>query len=242
MLTRRQASELGLADDVILVPKTAPSATRRLILDPASGKLLQLPSSLVGALAGVLHEPTLRRAFGPAALEPFRAARPYPAASTLGGDDDESVDSFISRRFGPALAADLVSAFVRGVYGADSRSLSAFAAFPSLVRAEKEHGGVVRAALARSMRIRGLSEEADAHEAALERQARASLDGRIARDLPVSSVWNVRGGLERLVRALHARLQDQGVEIRTACDVQRVERRATGGWQVRRAHAHIDIA
>ena len=61
------------------------------------------------------------------------------------GDDDgdESVDSFLSRRFGDAFARTLGSALVHGIYAADSRRLSVRAAFPSLCESETRGNGSV---------------------------------------------------------------------------------------------------
>jgi oxygen-dependent protoporphyrinogen oxidase len=58
-------------------------------------------------------------------------------------DGDESVDSFLSRRFGDAFARTLGSALVHGIYAADSRRLSVRAAFPSLCESEARGNGSV---------------------------------------------------------------------------------------------------
>jgi oxygen-dependent protoporphyrinogen oxidase len=60
-----------------------------------------------------------------------------------GEDDDESVDSFFSRRFGDAFARTLGSALVHGIYAADSRVLSLRAAFPQLRASEARGNGSV---------------------------------------------------------------------------------------------------
>jgi oxygen-dependent protoporphyrinogen oxidase len=58
-------------------------------------------------------------------------------------DDDESVDSFFSRRFGEAFARTLGSALIHGIYAADSRQLSLLAAFPQLRASETRGNGSV---------------------------------------------------------------------------------------------------
>ena len=66
-------------------------------------------------------------------------------AVPAGGDPDESLQSFFSRRFGGEvgrLAAWLAAA---GVHAGDPEALSASAAFPQLVAAERSHGSVLRA-------------------------------------------------------------------------------------------------
>src|SRR6185437_4646091 len=70
------------------------------------------------------------------------------------GIDDESVDSFLSRRFGPKFARIFGSALVHGIYAADSRLLSVRAAFPSIWDAHIRGGGsVARSMLNRSAAI-----------------------------------------------------------------------------------------
>jgi oxygen-dependent protoporphyrinogen oxidase len=58
-------------------------------------------------------------------------------------DDDESVDSFFTRRFGEAFARTLGSALIHGIYAADSRKLSLLATFPQLRTSETRGNGSV---------------------------------------------------------------------------------------------------
>lgn len=61
---------------------------------------------------------------------------------------DESVHSFVSRRFGDTFELIFGSALVHGIYAADSRQLSVKAAFPYLWHAEKRgRGSVIRGLL-----------------------------------------------------------------------------------------------
>lgn len=59
------------------------------------------------------------------------------------GIEDESVDSFLSRRFGSEFARTFGSALVHGIYAADSRTLSVRAAFPTIWEAHLRGGGSV---------------------------------------------------------------------------------------------------
>jgi protoporphyrinogen/coproporphyrinogen III oxidase len=58
-------------------------------------------------------------------------------------DDDESVDSFFSRRFGDAFARTLGSSLIHGIYATDSRQLSLLATFPQLRTSEMRGNGSV---------------------------------------------------------------------------------------------------
>ena len=65
------------------------------------------------------------------------------------GGDDESVFDFAARRIGGEAASTLIDAMVRGIFAGDARQLSVASAFPKMVRMEAEHGGLIRAMLAR---------------------------------------------------------------------------------------------
>jgi len=107
---------------------------------PETQGLLQIPSSPLGLLTSVLspkssssHSPLGKVLLSAVAREPFRG---WNRPSEI---EDESVDSFLTRRFGSEFARIFGSALVHGIYAADSRELSVRAAFPSFWEAE-EHG------------------------------------------------------------------------------------------------------
>ena len=62
-------------------------------------------------------------------------------------DSDESVASFIRRKFSPTLLDRLVGPFVSGIYAGDPEKLSLRAAFPILYEAEQTSGSVLRGLL-----------------------------------------------------------------------------------------------
>ena len=59
-------------------------------------------------------------------------------------DTDESVASFIRRKFSAELLNKLVAPFVSGIYAGDPEKLSLRAAFPQLYEAERTAGSVIR--------------------------------------------------------------------------------------------------
>jgi oxygen-dependent protoporphyrinogen oxidase len=65
-----------------------------------------------------------------------------------GGDPRETVRGFFARRLGAEVADHLAAPFVSGIWAGDAGSLAAAAAFPQLVRWEREHGSLLRGALA----------------------------------------------------------------------------------------------
>lgn len=59
------------------------------------------------------------------------------------GDDDESVASFIRRRFGDEVFRRLGEPMVAGIYGGDAETLSARTVLPRFLKLEREYGGVI---------------------------------------------------------------------------------------------------
>lgn len=124
------------------------------------------------------------------ALEPFARRRL---------EVDETIHAFATRRIGREAADVLVDSMVSGVFGGDAHALSLRACFPKMWQLEADHGGLVRAWLAR-------------------RQAHPRRSGE-AIGAPVGRLTSLRGGSEELVKALAARL---GTIVRTGVAVRSV--------------------
>ena len=109
---------------------------------PGTYGLVQIPSSVFPVFTSPLRKLILSGVLG----EAFRRAnRPENIK-------DESLDAFMTRRFGESFARTFGSALVHGIYAADSRKLSVRAAFPSLWTAEERGwGSVVRGMLMPSL-------------------------------------------------------------------------------------------
>jgi len=74
------------------------------------------------------------------ALEPFIAARTI--------DQDESLDSFVTRRLGREVLDRVAQALAGGIYTADPKRLSMTATMPRFVEMERRHGSVIKGMLA----------------------------------------------------------------------------------------------
>jgi oxygen-dependent protoporphyrinogen oxidase len=109
---------------------SADSKTRRLWVD---GQLVELPSTLRGALANPLTRSL-----------PFSVLRDVLGASPPPPPHDETVHEFASRKFGAQVADVLVNGFIAGVYAGDSRKLSSAAVFRDLVARERVTGSALR--------------------------------------------------------------------------------------------------
>jgi oxygen-dependent protoporphyrinogen oxidase len=126
-------TEAGLAGEKIVA---AAGAKRRYLykdgrlhaLPGGPGSFLLAPLFPLGAKLRLLREPWIPRRTG---------------------DAEESVADFVRRRLGQAFLDDLVGPFVSGVYAGDPERLSVRWAVPKIVALEREHGSLIRGAMAR---------------------------------------------------------------------------------------------
>jgi oxygen-dependent protoporphyrinogen oxidase len=123
--------ELGLDDKLLRANSRAP----RYVLH--RGRLRAVPLGPPALLATrLVSTRTKLRLLG----EMLRRTRPP--------DEDESVATFVRRKFGDEILERIVAPMVSGIYAGDPERLSVSAAFPSLRRYELERGSVLRGALA----------------------------------------------------------------------------------------------
>jgi protoporphyrinogen/coproporphyrinogen III oxidase len=100
------------------------------------GRLHKIPMSPQALIVNSLLSPGTR---WKVASEPFKHTKPP--------SEEESVASFVRRKFGHEILEYLVSPFVSGVYAGDPEKLSLRAAFPTLEEWEREYGSVLRGAM-----------------------------------------------------------------------------------------------
>jgi oxygen-dependent protoporphyrinogen oxidase len=185
--TLELARDLGLGGE--LVAASEGSRQNRFVYH--AGRIERLP----GSPLGLLTSPLLSAAGKVSLLrEPFRRKQLRPG---------ESVAAFARRRFGREAASAFLDPLVTGIHAADPESLEVAAAFPRLVRFERDHGSVVRGFL-------------------------KSLKQRKADGAGPQRMWSFRGGLQVLIDALRERVADSLI---CGVTVKRVVRTA-GGWRV----------
>ena len=119
------------------------------------------------------------------------------------GEEDESLESFVTRRLGREFYRRLVEPMASGIFGADPATLSLVATMPHLRVAEQQHGSLTRLVMAERRRAR-------------EREV----------PRPGPAVTAPAGGLGELVDALVAALD--GVDVRTSTQVLGVDRPGAG--------------
>ena len=117
-----------------------------------------------------------------------------------GGHDDESIASFLRRRFGQEAVDRLGEPLLAGIHAGDPERLSILATFPRLRELERTHGSLVRA-----------TRRGPKHRAG---------------EAPPAAFYSLRCGLAELVAALVERLEP--ASLRTRAAVVAVERRDHG--------------
>jgi protoporphyrinogen oxidase len=183
------AHRLGLDAEI----ETAGVAARQAFIVSA-GKLHPIPEGILtfspAAIARVGLSPLLSLAGkARAALE---SGVPQRAAG-----DDESVHSFISRRFGPEVSSKLVEPLLTGLYGASASDLSMEALLPRLRDLERSHGSVTVGMARRSAPPANGGPPAVTFRRGMEAlpaALAANLGGSIRTQAPVRTVWRERSG------------------------------------------------
>lgn len=140
-------------------------------------------------------------------LLPGGISEPFRSANRPEGVDDESLHSFLTRRFGAKIARIFGSALVHGIYAADSRLLSVRAAFPTLWEAEERGGGSV---------IKGMMKN--------RQQSLDNYDiGDVKELMQDISVYSFKDGMETLTRALLNKLSEMpNVILKTEADIAQI--------------------
>jgi len=141
-------------------------------------------------------------------------------------DDDESLASFVRRRFGQQALERLVQPLVGGIYTADPELLSLKATMPRFLEMEQSHGSVIRATLAQQKIDRSRNSRRGGNDESSGSGARYGLFATAA------------GGLSDLVTAIEQTLQKSGrVTVHLGTDVTSVERTSECQQQTSRGTA-----
>ncbi len=175
---------VALCEEIGLRERLVPTKPPRLAFIQRGGRLHPLPASSVLGI--------------PTRLGPFLRTRLFTWAGKMrmGAEvfvprrqdqSDESIGSFMRRRFGDEATMYLAEPLLAGIHAGDVDRLSIRALFPRFVEAERTHGSLLR-----TFRR--------------ERRATVSVNGAF-RSLP--------GGLSEMVRALVARLPQDSVRLNT---------------------------
>jgi len=166
--------------------------TERVLADPKAPRYVLID----GALRSVPMNPAILASSFFSGGTRFAIVRDILATSR-GPEPDESVASFVRRKFSSTLLDRLVGPFVSGIYAGDPEKLSLRAAFPMLYEAEQVSGSIIRG----TFRV-------------LKKRKAKSENNTGPREKPVLQTF--RAGNETLIRALAERLGNQlicGAEV-----------------------------
>ncbi|MDX1673280.1 MAG: protoporphyrinogen oxidase [Longimicrobiales bacterium] len=175
---------IGLEDALLPADETA---GKRFIY--RGGTLHEVPTGPVGFLrSGLLSLRGRLRVFA----EPFARSRP--------DDIDETIYDFAARRIGPEAASVLIDAMVSGVFAGNVHELSLRSSFPKMAKMEAEHGGLVKAMIARMKERRAAKKEVAARRARGEDVEELTAPGGPAG--PGGHLTSFEDGLDTLIRGL----------------------------------------
>ena len=123
------------------------------------------------------------------------------------GEADESVAALVERHYGAEVVDRLAGPLLSGIYGGEADQLSARAVLPRLVEMEAKYGSLTRAMLAGTRRAGNVS----------------------AGGAKRSIFTTLRGGLQRMIDTLAARLDPAAILLNTPV---RLLERVAEGWKV----------
>ncbi|XP_053670510.1 protoporphyrinogen oxidase [Anopheles nili] len=192
---------LGLADQVYSISSNHTAARNRMIF--AKGKLNLLPSSLGGILKTV---PPFTKPLYFAAFRDLLAGR----SKTL--LQDESMYSFVERRFGKEIADYAVSAMLCGICAGNAKEISVKFLMKDLFEREQRHGGVIKGLLKEALQNNRKKQSDN-----LKTSSQPTQMARLAERAKAEnwSIYSIRGGLQTLPETLATDLQSKGASIVT---------------------------
>ncbi|XP_041036592.1 protoporphyrinogen oxidase isoform X2 [Carcharodon carcharias] len=203
--TLQMVSDLGLDSDVLPVTYRDVASKNRYLF--VGGKLCKLPSSFMSAF--VTRPPFTQPIISSLLREPF---------IRRGTHQDESVHSFVTRRFGKELAEIAIDSLCRGIFAGDSRELSVRSCFPLLFQAERTFGSVLIGMIA------------GGGGASKGPRFTSRLIGRAKEERWAQ--WSLKQGMQTLPEAMQQELRSRRVEIHRNSPVHRLQRTSDGGWEV----------
>ena len=139
-------------------------------------------------------------------------------------EEDESLASFVRRRFGQQALERLVQPLIGGIYTADPEKLSLKATMPRFSEMEQSHGSVIRATLAQ--------QKIDRKRSSGQQESSSDSSGSGAR---YGLFATAAGGLSDMVAAIERTLLKSGrVEIQLGVEVAGIERptASNSNWAV----------
>lgn len=146
--------------------------------------------SLFASISTVFSEPAFQGLLSGVISEPFRC--------DVQDIYDESVGSFISRRFGSGIADNVVSAVFHGIYAGDIYQLSARSILTRLYKISQSYGSLITGLISESIRDDPLVPTADR----LLTERLKALGPELLDKFKDCSVFSLKGGIGQLAESL----------------------------------------
>ncbi|KAJ2733867.1 oxygen-dependent protoporphyrinogen oxidase [Coemansia sp. BCRC 34962] len=228
--------DLSLRDSVVTAARSSAAARNRFIY--YGGELNRMPAGLASLIGGL---PPAARCLASGIWRDLTTRSTHDSSQT-----DESIHSFVERRFGAAVDDNLASAVMRGIYAADTRDLSARALlFPFWLADRTGSTGVLRG-LARVAKLSRARNAVHAQRDLAERHSHAERRRRnpeFWEKVDAASMYSFEDGMQTLADALTTALRacpnvrvltgEPAVALRAKEDCAEV---ALAGGQTVRAH------
>ncbi len=218
-----QVRDLGLEDRILMTSKNSVAAQNRFIYYP--DHLVRMPgpgSSLLQNISNVLFEPVFKGTISGALSEVTKPRRPVHL-------QDESVGSFLTRRFGSAVTDNIVSAVFHGVYAGDIYKLSARAIVPSLWAIEWRNNSIMKGLLEQA--FGGMQPIATSDLDVIKTLQSQPMSDKLEA-VKKSSVFTFKGGIGDLADRLEAKLDESdNVLILENTDVRQIQLGSNGAGE-----------
>ena len=218
-----QVRDLGLEDRILMTSKKSLAAQNRFIYYP--DHLVRMPgpgSSLLQNISNVLFEPIFKGTISGALSEVTKPRR-------TGDLQDESVGSFLTRRFGSAMTDNIVSAVFHGVYAGDIYKLSARAIVPSLWAIEWRNNSIMKGLLEQA--FGGMQPIATSDLDVIKTLQSQPMSDKLEA-VKKSSVFTFKGGIGELADRLEAKLDESdNVLILENTDVRQIQLESHGAGE-----------
>ncbi|CAK9814369.1 Protoporphyrinogen oxidase [Anthophora plagiata] len=200
--------KLNLSTKVIPIKSNHPAAKNRYIY--ADNVLHCLPNSLKGIMT---KNTLLNRSLSSVIWNDLNAIKV--------SKDDESIYSFIERRFGKDVSEKMIAPILCGICGGDIQKLSAKSFMTSLFEAEQNYGSVIKGLLQQKL-LNTLNKKKekqfkskisdDTQKAVKSNNMPSHLVERAKKES--WRIWGLQGGFEQLPQALTKNITERGVNIK----------------------------
>ncbi|CAG8589214.1 6364_t:CDS:2 [Scutellospora calospora] len=203
------AAKLNLTGFIHAVGKYEPAARNRYLYYP--DRLVQLPGgSLLSSLKSIVQNKFILSSIYSVIREPF--IKPFKNL------DDESIHSFIARRFNLTLADTMMSALVHGIYAGDIKNLSIKSTFKQIFDMEQNYGSVIKGMI-NSKKLSALSQK---DQSWLDLLCLENKD--LFSFMSTTSLYSFANGIEQLVHAIVSDLETrENVTIKTSHRVKKLK-------------------